>query len=426
MNKKKPTTTKLVQFKDDNNNKALCKSVNINSTKKTKKTDVIHQTNEHNKDVVVVLGGDNNNNIDLNEGIELFHSEYNKNLLTFDQYGDYKRVQHAATVIQSAYRQHKSNKNYLKICERRSLNVDKLNSLDYSRNELLTPSSSSSSSDSGLMPTPTSISVSSSSPQQLSDKANYLNENIDVFLTSSSSITSFESKKNSSELDCANTMNCEENRAISSSSSSSTSLNKNKLLNDIADIELQLEADAIIKEQLDSVLQSNECEESEFGNHLVREQQSEILTNEKQLNTCTSVHSVYSNSTVSSKGSYLSSDSSILSNVKASNTETTVEFSSQLASPKSLHNSNEEKVVTPKFTRASTVSPTLDRKLMIGVTLFNQIPKLGIEYLVDNNYIDLSPRSIARFLLTNKLLSKQRISDYISNQKDEFSKQVLK
>ena len=93
----------------------------------------------------------------------------------------------------------------------------------------------------------------------------------------------------------------------------------------------------------------------------------------------------------------------------------------------SLDANSNDRITTPKSSmRQNVVSSSLDRKLMVGITLFNQTPKIGIEYLFENNYIDYSPRSIARFLLTNKFLSKERITDYISNDKDNFSKEVLK
>jgi hypothetical protein len=387
------TTTINQTLNDELNNK------NVNNNYYSPTTiDVINQNNQV---VVVVQGDDNNNNIDINNEIQLIDSEYSKKLELFDKYGDYKRVQHAATLIQSAYRQYKLKKNYYKIYEnnikRRSLNVDKLNSL---LNDLFIPSSSS---DSGL-----TTSTSSSPPQHHStDKTNsignYSNNTFDNLLTSSSSLSSFDNKKNSLILDCVDTVSSE-NKVLSSSSSSSISLNNNA---NNKPLSANLEAENLAKDHLDSVLKKTNDEK---------------LANEKhELNSCTSVHSVYSNSTVSSKSSYLSSGSSILSNTNKANAEM-IKLSPNSSNVSSLN----DKTTSPKSIRQNIVSSSIDRKLMIGITLFNQTPKMGIEYLFENNYIDYSPRSIARFLLTNKLLSKQRITDYISNERDEFSRLVLK
>ena len=400
------------ELQNDLSNITVIKQLDENNVNNKSSADVINHDHDTSNEELI-----NDNNIQVleeNNNCNEIDKVYSEKLKLIDNYGDYNRVEHAATLIQSAYRQYKLKKNYLKIYEnnikRRSLNIEKLNCLNYSLNEseavinykLLTPSSSSS--DSGL----TSTSLSSSSPPQSStsslkvdkEKLNENNDNIKALLISSS-LALLDNKK--SELVATSS---EDKKIALSSDSKKQSSN----------IELNIEADNLIREEeLDSVINLNESPKKQ-----------ELITGKQQSNSCSSVHSVYSNLTVSSKCSYLSSGSSISSAkpngemLKLSSPQSITTNSTTISSS-SIGNSER---VMPKLMKANNLSSSNDIKLMIGTTLFNHTPKLGIKYLCQNKYVDISPRSIARLLLTNKLLSKQKITDYISD-KDEFSKLIL-
>lgn len=74
--------------------------------------------------------------------------------------------------------------------------------------------------------------------------------------------------------------------------------------------------------------------------------------------------------------------------------------------------------------------PTFDksmhkRQFRIGVNLFNWKPAVGIDYLVDNEHIQEDVKIIAEFLRTTTTISKQKISEYFSNLRDEFVQKIL-
>lgn len=163
-------------------------------------------------------------------------------------------------------------------------------------------------------------------------------------------------------------------------------------------------------------------------------------------NSCSSVHSVNSNSTSSSTNSSSLSASTSGSSVLSTtiNNSSTIKSVSKNTSPStSIITQSKSTSITATSTNLSTSpssSKTLtsrvanisatssfnyERKLLIGTTLFNHKPERGIRYLIENKYIDATPRSIAKFLLNNKLLSKQMINEYISNKKDESAALVL-
>lgn len=65
------------------------------------------------------------------------------------------------------------------------------------------------------------------------------------------------------------------------------------------------------------------------------------------------------------------------------------------------------------------------RKYLVGLNLFNRKPEKGINYLIDEKFLDRDPRSIAEFLFNRNCLSKQMIGEYISNTQDKFILQIL-
>ena len=52
-------------------------------------------------------------------------------------------------------------------------------------------------------------------------------------------------------------------------------------------------------------------------------------------------------------------------------------------------------------------------------------PQIGIDYLIDNDHLHEDVTSIAEFLRKETTISKQKISEYFSNLRNEFSMKVL-
>ncbi|CAL1542841.1 unnamed protein product [Lymnaea stagnalis] len=65
------------------------------------------------------------------------------------------------------------------------------------------------------------------------------------------------------------------------------------------------------------------------------------------------------------------------------------------------------------------------RLYRIGLNLFNKKPEKGLDFLLDNNFLDSSPRSVARFFISRKGLSKQMIGDFLGNLQNPFNQEVL-
>lgn len=79
-------------------------------------------------------------------------------------------------------------------------------------------------------------------------------------------------------------------------------------------------------------------------------------------------------------------------------------------------------------TQNHVVKPDFDvskRKYLVGLNLFNRKPEKGINYLIEEKFLDPSSKNIAEFLFNRNCLSKQIIGDYISNTQDKFIFQVL-
>lgn len=65
------------------------------------------------------------------------------------------------------------------------------------------------------------------------------------------------------------------------------------------------------------------------------------------------------------------------------------------------------------------------RQYRVGLNLFNKKPERGIAYLVRQGFLENSPQSVARFLISRKGLSKQMIGEYLGNLQNSFNSAVL-
>lgn len=62
----------------------------------------------------------------------------------------------------------------------------------------------------------------------------------------------------------------------------------------------------------------------------------------------------------------------------------------------------------------------------IGLNLFNKKPDQGVQYLIENRFIDFRPNAVARFLISRKGISKQMIGEYLGNIQKQFNLDVLR
>ena len=66
------------------------------------------------------------------------------------------------------------------------------------------------------------------------------------------------------------------------------------------------------------------------------------------------------------------------------------------------------------------------RLYRVGLNLFNSKPELGIEYLVQKEFLDLSPSAVARFLHERSSgLAKEKVGEYLGNLQSPFAMKVL-
>merc|ERR1719232_319589 len=65
------------------------------------------------------------------------------------------------------------------------------------------------------------------------------------------------------------------------------------------------------------------------------------------------------------------------------------------------------------------------RLFRVGLNLFNTVPDVGIDYLVKQGVIELSPLSVAKFLYNNPSLSKLKIGQYLGQHESAFCAKVL-
>ena len=65
------------------------------------------------------------------------------------------------------------------------------------------------------------------------------------------------------------------------------------------------------------------------------------------------------------------------------------------------------------------------RHFRVGLNLFNTVPDVGVDYLVKQGAIELSPLSVAKFLYKNQSLSKLKIGQYLGQYESAFCAKVL-
>eukprot|EP00095_Tigriopus_kingsejongensis_P009859 snap_masked-scaffold853_size88743-processed-gene-0.8 protein:Tk09859 transcript:snap_masked-scaffold853_size88743-processed-gene-0.8-mRNA-1 annotation:"iq motif and sec7 domain-containing protein 2 isoform x6" len=65
------------------------------------------------------------------------------------------------------------------------------------------------------------------------------------------------------------------------------------------------------------------------------------------------------------------------------------------------------------------------RAYRVGLNLFNSKPDLGVEFLAQRNFLELTPESVAKFLHDNSSLSREKIGEYLGNLQSPFCMQVL-
>ncbi|KAL3851805.1 hypothetical protein ACJMK2_015511 [Sinanodonta woodiana] len=84
--------------------------------------------------------------------------------------------------------------------------------------------------------------------------------------------------------------------------------------------------------------------------------------------------------------------------------------------------------MTPDHSNASvprSADKQRKRVYRIGLNLFNKKPEKGLQFLCENGFINDSPDTVARFLITRKGLSKQMIGEYLGNISNDFNMEVL-
>ncbi|XP_048584338.1 IQ motif and SEC7 domain-containing protein 1 isoform X2 [Nematostella vectensis] len=65
-------------------------------------------------------------------------------------------------------------------------------------------------------------------------------------------------------------------------------------------------------------------------------------------------------------------------------------------------------------------------EMRIGINQFNRKPEKGVTYLIAHQVIDDNPEAVAKFLLSEHGVSKQRLGEYLGNLQNDFNMAVLK
>ncbi|XP_070192331.1 LOW QUALITY PROTEIN: IQ motif and SEC7 domain-containing protein 1-like [Littorina saxatilis] len=85
--------------------------------------------------------------------------------------------------------------------------------------------------------------------------------------------------------------------------------------------------------------------------------------------------------------------------------------------------------ITPDQHGSNTVPRPNDKQrkrlYRIGLNLFNKKPEKGLDFLLDQGFVEGSPRSVAHFFITRKGLSKQMIGEFLGNLQKPFNMEVL-
>ena len=65
------------------------------------------------------------------------------------------------------------------------------------------------------------------------------------------------------------------------------------------------------------------------------------------------------------------------------------------------------------------------RHFRVGLNMFNTNPDIGIDYLVKQSFLELTPLSIAKFLFQNQGLAKEMVGQYLGHTQSAFCMKVL-
>ena len=65
------------------------------------------------------------------------------------------------------------------------------------------------------------------------------------------------------------------------------------------------------------------------------------------------------------------------------------------------------------------------RHFRVGLNIFNTNPDIGIDYLVKQSFLELTPLSIAKFLFQNQGLAKEMVGQYLGHTQSAFCMKVL-
>ena len=459
--------------RDNGNNNSLTDVINNNNNKKKNKK-MIDDDNKMNNSISTNDNTNTNNksecvsvntiNISTDQEINI-KNNYNTIELLHENYyaGGQLRANRAAKTIQYAYRQYKLRKNYIKICEntslkRRSLDMENLNkitanlnnsllqqeqqqqilSIDKNRTTTTTTTTATyihnnklkSTSESSLLKQ-TPIDIASANFENLienyDEEKSEINNNTKLLLE-----TAF--LNSDAELNADNKINSSSNNNTNNTTDNTiNSSNKNCNDNSNTSTSTITNTNTSVSSSSDNTTDSTDTASNSINKMLIN--------SATPSNSCSSVHSVYSNSTSSSSSGVSSSNDSnkqsVLSLINSDQQSKGLMGSSIETANTPLSNCDSDMMInnndnsplesSPKDEQIKTKLSTLsDRKYLIGINLFNRKPSMGVKYLMETHHLDVTPQSVARFLLRSKLLSRQMIGEYISSTKDNFTKLVLK
>lgn len=122
-----------------------------------------------------------------------------------------------------------------------------------------------------------------------------------------------------------------------------------------------------------------------------------------------------------------------LSNISEDGCDATAGYSTNNAGPDALlmYPSQTNPLASPQevanFSPPENKPKEIERKrhYRVGLNLFNKKPERGIRYLIDKNFLEGTPEAVAKFLMTRKGLSKNKIGEYLGDRQNPFAAQVL-
>ncbi|XP_037534474.1 IQ motif and SEC7 domain-containing protein 1 [Nematolebias whitei] len=117
--------------------------------------------------------------------------------------------------------------------------------------------------------------------------------------------------------------------------------------------------------------------------------------------------------------------------INTSNSNDTINCSSKSSSRDSLREQTLTKQTYHKETCNRWDSPAFSNDIVrkrhyrIGLNLFNKKPEKGIQYMMEQNFVQDTPVGVAHFLLQRKGLSRQMIGEFLGNRQKQFNRDVL-